>query len=130
MMIDDLLNDITQKAETHVKENMERFKSMTDSEKNSAVCEMRKKVMERYDKNLEDVPTMDRMAAAMAIKTMMRNMPLAIAWLVDQFFLSMAAYIEDNNRNSFCERMEKLVDYIVDYRLEIGGKEADERNKP
>ena len=85
--------------------------------------EAEKRIRKRFDKKPEDYTVTEKLSCAQSLKVSVETMPLKYAWLADIFLMSMCSYISTGDRDFFCKKMEWLAEYILDYRIDLGGKE-------
>ena len=110
--LEEVFKNVLEGAEGIVKEVM----GLTDEDIQQRMKEIEGKVKTMLDKKPEDYTNKEKMAAALHFKVIAPTLPHAQAWLVDVFIMSVGFLIRDQNVDEFGERMERLIDYIIDYR--------------
>ena len=90
--------------------------NLSPEEAAQRASEIEDRVKAMLDKKLEDFTTKEKLSYAFHFKMIAPTLPHAQAWLVDVFIMSVGFLIRDQKVDEFLERIEKLVDYIVDYR--------------
>ncbi len=99
-------------AEAMVKET----NALPPDEREQRVKEMARQVKLIMDKKLEDHSDMQKFASSLHLKSLVKTMPPAQAWIVDCFVVAVGFFIREKDKEAFIGRMERIVDYIIDYR--------------
>lgn len=98
---DEMIRDVLNLSEAEIQERMDGIEE---------------KVKTMLSKKPEDYTGKEKMAAALHFKMIAPTLPHAQAWIVDVFIMVVGFLIRDQKVDDFVDRMEKLMDYIIDYR--------------
>lgn len=128
MDFEEILNKIKSGCKGNEGSLMDQIKMLPREELVAAGKEAKKRLSARFEKKPEDYTFHEKLACTSALKDCARSMPLPYAWLTDIFLMAMLSYIDDADKDMFCKKIEQLVKYIVDYRLELGGNQPEEGN--
>lgn len=110
--LEEVFNKVLDGADDIVREAM----SLSDDEIQKRIDEIEASIKTMLNKKPEDYTDKEKLAAALHFKVIAPTLPHAQAWLVDVFIMSVGFLIRDQKVNDFVDRMEKLCDYIIDYR--------------
>lgn len=117
--MDDRLENILKKVLDDADGIVKEVLSLSREEVAQRMLEVEDKIKAMLDKKPEDYTAQEKMSYALHFKTIAPTLPYAQAWVVDIFIMTVGFLIRDQKVDDFVARMEKLVDYIVDYRKDF-----------
>ena len=70
------------------------------------------------DVELSKHDAMQMLGASLHLQTTAPNLPTNHAWLVDLFLVAFSMYLLDGEEYVFMDRVERIINYIIDHRKE------------
>ena len=110
------IDALIEKAIKRTEEKFNEIMGLEGEEREAYLRTAREVIRKLLDKKLEDWTDLEKLASSMHFRSVFPTMPHAQTWILDYFSTSVGFLVKENNVEEFCQRMEKLIDYIIDYR--------------